>query len=306
MLISEVIQKVKSYHCGYFKRNGEVITIDAKTTRDQILFGNPEVNCTGVVTTLWASIEVIEKAHDLNANLIICHESLFWNHGDHTDWLKAEKNKTFLEKKALLEKYGIVVWRNHDYVHSGIPVENGGFVDGIFYGLAKTLGWENYIDVATSQYIDTADGWDNFTSTGKLNPLAYVIPQTTLKELADFLIKQLHLNGVKVIGDLSQKITKVAIPFHVFNDARYAVNLANKKQTDCFLTMEIVDFTLAEYVKDTNFTNDRIGIISMGHFNIEEPGMRYMADYVFKLLNEDIKVTFVQAGDHYIYVPKAK
>ena len=38
------------------------------------------------------------------------------------------------DKKKLLDETGIVVWRNHDYIHSGIWMENQ-WVDGIFYGL---------------------------------------------------------------------------------------------------------------------------------------------------------------------------
>ena len=137
MKISEVIQKMKDYHRGTV--NG--VAIDESTTRDKILFGNPDQECTGIVTTCYASVEVIRKARQLNANLIISHEALFWNHGDHTDWLEETENKTYLEKKKLLEEGNLVVWRDHDYIHSGIPV-HGEYVDGIFYGVMKTLGWE--------------------------------------------------------------------------------------------------------------------------------------------------------------------
>ena len=135
MKISEVIQKMKDYHRGTV--NG--VAIDESTTRDKILFGNPDQECTGIVTTCYASVEVIRKARQLNANLIISHEALFWNHGDHTDWLEETENKTYLEKKKLLEEGNLVVWRDHDYIHSGIPV-HGEYVDGIFYGVMKNAG----------------------------------------------------------------------------------------------------------------------------------------------------------------------
>ena len=134
MKISEVIQKMKQYHRGTVR--GE--PIDEATTRDQILYGNPDQECTGIVTTCYASVDVIRKAHASGANLIISHEALFWNHGDHTDWLEAAQNKTFLAKKQLLEETGMVVWRDHDYIHSGVPM-NGGYVDGIFHGVMVTL-----------------------------------------------------------------------------------------------------------------------------------------------------------------------
>ena len=61
----------------------------------------------GIVTTCWASVDVI------------CHEALFWNHGDHQEWLMESQNETYKLKKQLLDETCIVVWRNHDYIQSG-------------------------------------------------------------------------------------------------------------------------------------------------------------------------------------------
>lgn len=41
--------------------------------------------------------------------MIICHEALFWNHGDHTDWLEEQNNLVYREKEELLKQHGIVV-----------------------------------------------------------------------------------------------------------------------------------------------------------------------------------------------------
>ena len=124
MKIYEVISKIKAYHKG-LDRNGN--PIDEKTTRDKILYGNPDQECTKIVTTCWATTDVIRKAQKIGANLIICHEALFWNHGDHTDWLS--DNSVFKKKKQLLDESGIVVWRDHDYIHSGIPMKDGTYTD---------------------------------------------------------------------------------------------------------------------------------------------------------------------------------
>lgn len=304
MKIAEVIEKVKKYHNGVVGFKGGIKKIDMLQTRDRILFGNPDMECTGIVTTCWANINVIEEAHRLGANLIICHEALFWNHGDKTEWLIEQKNKTFLKKKELLEKYGIVVWRDHDYIHSGIPMKDGSYVDGIFWGLADALGWTEYIDSNTSESIDTSDGWSDFSVPGKLNPLSYTIPETTVGELAKLLIEKLNINGVKVMGNSEKRVKKISIPFHVLGNANYAIELADQGKVDCFLTMEAVDFTLAEYVRDSSMNDDSIAIIGMGHFNIEEPGMKYMVKYIPEALGVDIPCTFVQSGDHYSYITR--
>lgn len=101
------------------------------------MYGNPNQDCTGIVMTIFASVDVIKKAYDLGANLIIVNEALFWNNGNHQEWLLASENQTYLTKKQLLDDYGIVVWRNHDYVHSGIPMQDALHTGGIFYVFAK-------------------------------------------------------------------------------------------------------------------------------------------------------------------------
>lgn len=282
MKISKVIENIKAYHKGEW--DGK--KIDDETTRDKILYGNADVECTGIVTTCWATADVIKEAARLNANLIIAHEALFWNHGDHTDWLIETQNKTFIEKKKLLDEYGIVVWRNHDYIHSGIPMEDGSYTDGIFYGVADKLGWTKYI------------------SKDVHNPLHYEIPEVSVKELATYLVDTLNLNGVKVIGNFDDKIKKVRIPFHVLGDSREDIMEANQDDIDCYLTMEVVDFTLAEYIRDASMLNQNKAIIGMGHFNLEEPGMEYMIQYLPDAIGEDIDTYYVQSGDMYQYLCK--
>lgn len=283
MLVSEVIQRVKDYHQGTV--NGK--PIDESVTRDKILYGNPNVECTGIVTTCWATVDVIREAHEKGANLIICHEALFWNHGDHQEWLQENENKTYLKKKKLLDDTGIVVWRDHDYIHSGIPVEDGSYTDGIFYGIADKLGWVDYIrkdDLEKNMH--------------------YEIPETTMQELAEFLVEKLHLNGVKVIGNKDCKVSKVRIPLHILADANDFINEADKDGIQCFLTMELIDFTLTEYIRDSSMFNFDRSIIGMGHFNLEEPGMEYMLKYLPKAIGENIPLYYIQSGDNYDYVVK--
>lgn len=282
MRIIEVIEKIKNYHKGTFGDE----KIDDNTTRDKILYGNAEQKCTGIVTTCWASADVIRKAHAQGANLIICHEALFWNHGDHTDWLVESENNTFLAKKELLDETGIVVWRDHDYIHSGIPKGDGTYIDGIFYGLSEKLGWTDYI-------IEDME-----------NPLFFDLPETTAKNLAEYIIRKLNLNGIKILGDRNTKIKKVKIPMHVLGNDRDLIEESEKKDIDCFLAMELVDFTLAEYIRDSSMLDFNKVIINMGHFNLEEAGMEYMVNYLSDALNEDIPCTYIQSGDMYSYITK--
>ena len=50
MLISEVIQHVKDFSTGVDSFTGKAI--DDATTRDQVLYGSTDTECTGIVTCI--------------------------------------------------------------------------------------------------------------------------------------------------------------------------------------------------------------------------------------------------------------
>ena len=131
MRISEIIEKIK----GYFP------AVTNPRTCDVVKCGDPEQECSGIVITCAATVNVIRQAIEKQANLIICHEPLFYNHPDETGWLKG--NPVFEKKRELLEKGHIVVWRCHDHIHGGPPTPDNQSRDMIYYGLMKELGWES-------------------------------------------------------------------------------------------------------------------------------------------------------------------
>lgn len=282
MLISEVIQNVKNYCKGTYHG----LPIDDNTTRDKILYGNPNQECKGIVTTIYASVDVIKKAHELNANFIIVHEALFYNHGDHQDWLKDSNNKTYLDKSKLLDEYNICVWRCHDYIHSGIKYKDG-YIDGIFYGLAKELEWD-----------------DAIIGSGEGNYLYLECKESCAREIGQELINKMHLNGLKCIGNLDAKVTKIYVCGHIMENSKAnpIIEKIDKEDINLILPLELIDFTLTEYIKDSAQLGYNRCILAPGHFNIEEPGMKYMEKWLPEAINEDIKITYVQAGDMYKFL----
>ena len=282
MLISEVIQNIKNYCKGewYGKK------IEEATTRDKILYGDPEKQCTGIVTTIYASIDVIKKAHELGANLIIAHEALLWNRGDHREWLEESNNQTYLAKKKLMDDYGIVVWRFHDYIHSGIP-HNDGYIDGIFYGLAQLTGW--------------LDAKINY---GPFGAVYIECDPTTPSKVGEKIIKAWNLNGLKCIGNMDAKVTKIMICGHVMEggDSNSLIKRIDAENINLLIPLELIDFTLTEYIKDSGQLGYDRAIITPGHFNLEEPGMKYMTNWIDDAIGQHINTTFVQAGDMYTYM----
>lgn len=181
----------------------------------------------------------------------------------------------------LLEEHNIVVWRNHGYIHTGMETPDG-LSDGIFYGVMKALGWEDY-------------------QTGDMRfPVNYTLPETTAEEVAKHLVEKLSLNGLRLIGDPQAKISNVHIPLHVMGNDNDKIELVEKENIDGIIAMEVIDYTLSEYVRDAALSGHLKVIFSVGHFNLEEVGMEYMLTYLPELVG-DIPCHFVQSGDSFSY-----
>jgi hypothetical protein len=283
MKIKDLVTLIKSQHRGVWHD----VKIDEETTKDRILYGDAEQECTGIVTAIYASPEVIKKAHELGANLIISHEALFWNHGDHTDWLTT--NKSFIAKKRLLDDYGIVVWRDHDYIHSGIKINNEWY-DGIRYGVMKELGWEKYL-------IEPC-----------FRPLDFHLPRMKTTELTSELMTKMQLSGIKCIGNSDGYSEYVSFAHgHIFGPAESdnaQLKFIEDNNVDTIISMELTDFTVGLYVRDSALLGIDKKILAIGHFNVEQPGMKYFAKYLPEMIGTDINVTFVSVNDMYSFITK--
>lgn len=62
------------------------------------------------------------------------------------------------------------------------------------------------------------------------------------------------------------------------------INEIDGSSIDCLLAMELIDFTVSEYIRDAAMLGAGKCAIHLGHFNLEEPGMEYMAEWIPKAL----------------------
>lgn len=114
------------------KTAAEVISLIIKQTGapiipetvDVIKTGSPDTPVTGIVTTMFATMDVLKKAVEMNCNLIIVHEPLFYNHLDETQ--QFQTSSIYLQKRHYIDENKLVIFRFHDYIHSMKP-------DGINY-----------------------------------------------------------------------------------------------------------------------------------------------------------------------------
>ena len=243
----------------------EVAGAPFSTTVDTLKAGNREIKVTGIVTSMFATLEVIQKAIASGANFIIAHEPTFYNHLDETKWL--EEDEVYRHKAALLDKHKIAVWRNHDYIHQHRP-------DGVISTVVSKLGW-------TSHYTS-----ENSTA---------IIPAISLKALIQHTKEKLGIDMVRYIGDPAQSCRKILlIPGAA--GGRTQIRAISKVKPDSLLCGEIQEWETAEYVRDARAKGQNISLVVLGHIVSEEPGSEYMADWLRKKI-PGMKVTHIPSGN---------
>jgi len=265
--ISELLAKLEAYHTPLD---------ESRRTCDGIIYGNPEQECIGVVTTCCSTAAVIRKAAEMGYNLIITHEPTFFDGWDETDWL--QEDTVYQAKKKLLDKTDIVVYRNHDRLHGDSP-------DGIFSGLIRSLRWEKYtVDMGS-----------------KVFGYRFLLPETTVADVARHVADTMHIDGIRILGDPAMKVTRVGIAAHFLGTDvdRHGIGFVNDFDCELLIPGEIIDWTIGEYIADANALGLKKAVLNVGHFNLEEPGMEHMARWLPDVIGEEAPVTFIQSGNSY-------
>ena len=237
-----------------------------KETVDTIKSGNESVEVKGIVTTMFATVDVIRQTAALGANFIIAHEPTFYNHRDETAWL--DKDQVFQFKDDLLKKHGIVVWRFHDYWHTHRP-------DGVQMGVLTKLGWQNYYNAE--------------------NPRMIAMPATTLAEVMKHAKKSLGIRQVRFIGDPKQVCKRIALMPGAAG-GRSQIQLLQAEKPDVLIVGEVAEWETAEYIRDAQAMKLPMSLIVLGHAESEEPGMEWLVAWLQPKVS-DIKVTNVPS--HY-------
>jgi len=249
-------------------REGALTPIEG--TVDTMKAGRSDQAVTGIVTTMFATIKVIGEAVERNANFIIAHEPLYYNHRDDAAW--ASNTAVAKEKKALIEKHGIAIWRFHDYCHALKP-------DGITYGLVKKADWLSYYKAG-----------DNVLT----------IPPLTLSEIVEHLKSSLGIAHVRVIGNPDQKCSRVGLLPGAWGGEKQ-ITLADTGHPDVLIVGEVSEWETAEYTRDGRLLNHDMGLIILGHAVSEEPGMEWVAEWLKPKL-PGIDITHVPSGNPFMWM----
>ncbi|MEI7628635.1 MAG: Nif3-like dinuclear metal center hexameric protein [Bacteroidota bacterium] len=241
-----------------------------KDTVDTIKFGSPDQIVTGIVSTMFPTVAVIEEAVRLKANLIIAHEPTFYSAVDNMS--KQETNAMIQKKQTLLKEHGIVVWRFHDYSHFMQP-------DMISLGVKKKMGWEAF--------------------QKKGEPLIN-IPSISLEKLIDNLKKNLSIQHLRTIGDLKQTCSSISLLPGAWGEQAH-INAIEKNSPDVLIIGELVEWETAEYVRDARKMGSKTALIILGHSVSEEPGMELFVEWLTPKV-PGLPITHIASGDPFLWI----
>lgn len=277
MTIGEIIEAI-------IKKTG-VSRLPEDKTCDHLMVGSLDTKVTRIVTTFMATVDVIRKAAELKAELIITHEPTWFTGKDDTKWL--EGDPLYLAKKQLIEDTGVAIWRFHDHMHFDPD-------DGIFRGFDEETGWRPY----RMQPEPGADGFFKKHYDG-----CYQIHPTTLLELAEFLKQTFNLTAIRAIGDPSMPVERVGLlpggGSLGLGVEQMPMQLMRRRQLDTLICGDITEWTLPAYIRDAFQLGLGKSILVLGHERSEEAGMKHLGAWMRSIVG-DLPVTFVDSGEPFV------
>ena len=220
-------------------------------TVDTFKAGNPDSAVKGIAVTMMATMDVLERASAKGLNFVITHEPTFYSHLDTPEGLP-ESDPVWAEKRAFIEKHGMVVWRFHDHWHLRQP-------DGIEAGMVHALRWEK------------------FQNPG--NPYLFVIPETTVKQLAQEVSKKLNSPVVRVVGDPGMRVTKVGFSPGAAGFQR-ETHALERDDVQVLMVGETREWETVEYAADAATQGRNKALIVIGHIPSEQSGMEECARWL--------------------------
>ena len=244
-------------------------TIDEPGT-DTLKCGSWDKEVQKVVVCCIATVDVIRQATEWGADLIITHESTFYEHMDN----KLENDSVTKEKLALIENAGVSIFRFHNYMHTCAPDMIG---EGEFYyfGLEGEFIKGNRLAV------------NRFLCKKEITPL----------ELAKMMEERLGIKHIRICGERDILCTKISAcfgtPGGVFDELR-------DDDIEIVLTGEACEWQLGEYARDAAALGQKKALLIMGHIGSEREGMKYTANWI-KNRFPDLTVTYFECGEVYTY-----
>jgi putative NIF3 family GTP cyclohydrolase 1 type 2 len=156
--------------------------------------------------------------------------------------------------------------------------------DGIEAGNVHTLGWEKF-QRPDNQYL-------------------FVIPETTVKDLAAEVAKKLGSPVLRVVGDPQMKVTKIGFSPGAAGSQR-EIHTLEQDDVQVLMVGETREWETVEYAADAVSQGRKKALIVIGHIPSEQPGMEECSRWL-KGFVKDVRVEFVPAKQPFWIVDEKK
>jgi len=249
-------------------------------TCDTLKAGNLDNEVHGIAVTFMATVEGIEKAAALGADLIVTHEPTFYGHSDQPAW--RSDSEVARRKQDLIDRHGISIWRDHDHAHATKP-------DALFRGLLTELGWWDRV-------VPSGDGPD-------LAPIVVDLGGQPLPDVAAHVKEVLGMSVVRVVGHPNAVCRRVGIAFGG-GSIDFGSQLApwmERNDIDLLVCGDIVEWTVVPYVRDAARLGMNRALLVVGHGRSEEPGMTEIVRVLSERFGDAVPVMLIEAGEPFLY-----
>lgn len=141
-------------------------------------------------------------------------------------------------------------------------------------------------------------GWQQYYNAD--NPRILSIPSTTLGQLITHLKNKLGISHLKMIGDLLQSCSLIAL-LPGAAGGMSQIGILQKEKPDVLICGEINEWETAEYIRDMRQMGSNTSLIILGHSVSEEPGLEWLANWLQPQI-PGIKITHIPSDDPFIWV----
>ena len=236
-------------------------------TCDRLIAGDGEKEMRKVGVCFKLTAALVAEATEKGIDTVITHEPTFGK----TD-IREEAMPTDRKKWELIDKSGIAVYRFHDHAHLCRP-------DYIHAGFIRNMGLK-----IAKEY-----------ESESLGVCRYELEEaTTAAALADIAKEKLGIEYPRIAGDKNAPVKTVCLGLGSVGMDQIAV--LENKDCDLFITGEVGEVKVLEYVRDMCYFGNKKAVLVLGHFGSEYAGMRLLAE---ELREKGIDAEFLYGGEVY-------
>lgn len=235
-------------------------------TVDKLYSGDENRILHKVAITMFPTLEVMHKAVQWGAELLVGHEAALGNDQE------KPTHTVYLAKKQFLEDSGLAYFRYHDHPHF-MPLDLIGEGTIRFLGLKGKIIGKPYWGITSFQ----------------------LHAAMTVRDIASIIKMSLPAPHIRIAGAIDAAVQNLAFacgtPGHIYD-------ILNQDDTDVVITGEICEYGEAELVREMAYQGSKKAILVLGHCASERSGMRLLAE----LLPEDfpeLSFRYIECDDVY-------